>query len=342
MHARPAGLRGRRELLLWLAGLVIQASCSSPVSSSTPRKKVFQIGYVAAGAPGGPNTLAFEQGLRDLGWVKDENVVIQYRWGTGREGEFPGLIADLLNLNVDVIVATALPATRAAMQATNATPIVMTLIGDPVREGLVERINRPGGNVTGVSTLAPQLSGKRLEVLKEGLPDVSRVAVMYNPSVPDMVTNWLETETAAPPLGVTVVPLHVRSPEDIPAALETARNERADALILLSDDLVFRYRRDIIARATADKLPVIGTQRAYATAGALLAYGPDYAELFRRAAAQVDKILKGTRPADIPIEQPMRFELVVNRDAATALGISLSRTILADATEMVQTELQAR
>jgi putative tryptophan/tyrosine transport system substrate-binding protein len=326
----------RRAFLWGAAGLLCLAACSRPATPRREQRKVARVGYLAAGVPGGSNSTAFVQGLADLGWVEGQNLTIHYRWGSGNDDEFHPLVAELLALDVDVIQATGLPAVRAAMQATTTTPIVMTSIGDPVQNGLVERLGRPGGNATGISIMAPQLSAKRLELLKEAVPSLARVGVLYNPSTPDMVLSWNETEQAAPQLGVEALALSLTTAEEIGAALGAASAQRADALILLSDDVVFRSRRQILERATAAGLPTMGSHRAYAETGGLLAYGPNYGELFRRAAAQVDKILNGTPPAVLPVEQPTKFELVINRKAAQALGVTLPLSILLEAAEVIE------
>ncbi|HEY7064907.1 MAG TPA: ABC transporter substrate-binding protein [Chloroflexota bacterium] len=341
-RGRVANCLTRRAFLLQAASIVALAACSGSTvpGARTPVRtppRVAQVGYVAAGTPGGANTTAFLQGLADGGWVEGQNLVMQFRWGSaGTEEEFALLVRELLDLKVDVIVTVALPAARAALQATATTPIVMASIGDPVRNQLVERMNRPGRNATGISIMSPQLSGKRLEYLKEALPSITRVAVLYNPSVADMDLNWTETQNVAPQLGVELVPLRIASLGDLDGAFGLAASEHAEALLVFSDDVIFPARARILERALAERLPTMGTQRPYAVAGALLAYGPQYPELFRRAAAQVDMILKGADPAVIPVEQPTRFELVANGKTAQALGITLPQAVRLDVTEVIE------
>jgi putative tryptophan/tyrosine transport system substrate-binding protein len=341
--ARASRVRPRRAFLLGAASCMALAACSSVTpNGAAPRARptppsVAQVGYVAAGTPGGPNSTAFMQGLTDRGWVEGQNLVMHFRWASaGTHDEFVALVNELLALKVDVVVTTALVAARAALQATQTTPIVMTSIGDPVRNQLVERMNRPGKNATGISIMSPQLSGKRLEYLKEALPAITRVGVLYNPAVADMALSWSETESVAPLLGVELVPLTIAAAGDIDGAFATAVSQHAEALIVFSDDVVFPARTQIMERAIAQRLPTIGPQRPYAVAGGLLAYGPQYPDLFRRAAAQVDMILRGTQPAVIPFEQPMTFELVVNARTAQALGITLPQSILINATDVLR------
>jgi putative tryptophan/tyrosine transport system substrate-binding protein len=327
---------GRYLWLVALAGLVWVTTCAVPSPRSATPTKVSRGGYVAAGMPGGPNSTAFEDGLVELGWRPGENLELHYRWGSGAPDEFPVLVAELLALRVDVIVATAMPAVQAARQAPTTTPIVMTSIGDPVRNGLVESFNRPGGNLTGVSIMAPELSRKRLELLKNAIPALSRVAVLHNPAVLDIALNWEETQRAAQPLGVDLIALPISSHGDLDRAFRDAQSQRAEGLIALSEDIVFRHRNEIMERAVVAGLPTMGTQGAYAVSGALMAYGPNYPELFRRAAAHVDKILKGTHPSVIPVEQPMRFDFVINLRIARALGIELPASTRLEATEAIE------
>ncbi len=270
---------------------------------------------------------AFRQGLGDLGWVEGKNISIEYRYAEGRSDRFPDLAADLVRLKVDVIVASAGTDALAAQKATRAIPIVVAFAADPVASGLVESLARPGGNVTGLSQMGTELVGKRLELLKETIPKLSRVAVLWNPQNPVSTLTWKELQLPARQLGLQLHSLEVRSPNDFDQALEDATRARAGALIILGDAVFTTNLKRIAGLAAKSRLPSIFQFTEFADAGGLVAYGPDRADLFRRAATYVDKILKGAKPGDLPIEQPTKFELVVNLKTAKALGITIPQSV---------------
>ncbi len=281
------------------------------------------------------NLEAFRQGLRELGYVEGQNIAIEFRSAEGKWERLPDLAAELVRLKVDVIVANT-PAALAAKQATRTIPIVMAVSGDPVGDGLVASLARPGGNVTGLSLMVPELGGKRLQLLKEVVPRASRVAVLWNPAVPFTGRVVREMEAAARVLGVQLQPLEIRAPEDIDRAFEAAIRGRASALNVVDDPLVFAHRARILALAAKSRLPAIYPWREFVDAGGLMSYAANLADSFRRAATYVDKILKGTKPADLPVEQPTRFELVINMKTARALGLTFPPSIMVRADQVIQ------
>ena len=270
---------------------------------------------------------AFRLGLRDLGWVEGKNISIEYRYAEGRSDRLPELAADLVRLKVDVIVASVTSDALAAQKATRAIPIVIAAPSDPVATGLVESLARPGGNITGLSQMAPELAGKRLELLKEIVPKLSRVAVLWNPQGVGATLNWKEIQPPARQLGVQLHSLEVRSPNEFDKAFEDATRARAGALAIMADPVIVTNLKRIADLAAKSRLPSIFHSSEFADAGGLVAYGPDRADLFRRAATFVDKILKGAKPADLPVEQPTKFELVVNLKTAKALGITIPQSV---------------
>ena len=279
---------------------------------------------------------AFRDGLREFGYVEGRNIRIEYRWAEGRFDRLPGLAADLVRISVDIIAAFAIPAALAAKDATTTIPIVMVGVTDPVERGLVASLARPGGNITGVSTLSAELSAKRLELLKELVPGLKRVAVLWNPANPGKAGDWREVQLAARALGVIVQSREVREPNDFEKAFNLISKDRPDALFALGDPLVLHQRSRIVAFAAQKHLPAIYEQKVYADAGGLVAYGPDFRELYRRGASYVGKILKGAKPADLPVEQPAKFELVINVKTATALGLTIPPSVLARADQVIE------
>jgi len=278
----------------------------------------------------------FRQGLRELGYVEGRDIAIEYRWAEGRLDRLPDLANELVRLKVDVIVASATPGGLAAKQATATIPIVIVGFGSPVEVGLVGSLARPGGNVTGVSLLNTELSAKGLQLLKEALPKVSRVAVLWNSLNPQNALTLKETQVAAAALGVTLQPLAVRGPEDLQSALAATTRERAGALIVVPDPMLFSNRTSIIRFAATNRLPAMYWAREYVEDGGLMSYGANLYEHFRRAATYVDKILKGAKPADLPVEQPTKFELIVNLKTAKALRLTIPQSVLIRADEVIQ------
>jgi len=283
-----------------------------------------------------PAWIAFLGAMRELGWIEGKNVVFEGRYADNRLERLPALAEELLRLNVDVIVAIGTLAPLAAKRATSTIPIVMTAAGDPLGSGLVASLAEPGGNITGMSLMAPDLGGKRLELLKELLPRFARVAVLWNAANPYSTNVFKETQVAGRVLGVQVQSLEVRNPEDLDGAFEAARQQHPDALVSVEDPFTATYRKRITDFAIAARLPSLYGLREDVDAGGLVSYGANLAELFRRAAGYVDKILKGAKPADLPVQQPTTFELVVNLNTARLLGLEIPPTLLARADEVIE------
>ncbi len=327
MRLRPFGLLVTLALgLLW-----------TPLPADAQRVgKVPRIGWLSHSP--GPNLEAFRRGLRELGYIEGENVSIEARYAEGKEGRLPDLATELVRLPVDVIVAAAgNPSVRAAKNATSAIPIVMGQSGvDPVAAGLIASLARPGGNVTGLTSISADLSGKRLELLKEAVPTISRVAILWNATNPDKARELGETRVAALALGVSLQSLEVRSPDDFKRAFDAAIRGRADALVTLHDVLTNSQRARLVNFAAHNRLPTMYEFREWVVAGGLMAYGPNVRDMFRHAAIYVDKILKGAKPADLPVEQPIRFELVINLKTARGLGLTLPPALLFQADEVIQ------
>src|SRR5215467_10223569 len=275
--------------------------------------KVSRIGFLAGASASfnAPQVKTFQQGLRELGYIEGKNIVIEYRYADGKLDRLPDLAADLVRLKVDLIVTNAnLPGVLAAKKATRTIPIVFLAFSDPVASGLVDSLARPGGNITGLTTGAPVLAGKRLELLKESVPKLSRIIVISNPTNPAVALQWKATEAAAQGLGVQLRSVEVRSVSDFDSAFSVITNERAQALLTMSDPLNNSQAKRIIEFAIKHRLPAIYANPEFVDRGGLMSYAPSYAELYRRAATYVDKILKGAKPADIPVEQPKKFELI--------------------------------
>ena len=279
---------------------------------------------------------AFRQGLREVGYVEGRNILIEYRWAEGRFDRLPGLAADLVRTRVDIIAALAIPAALAAKRATTTIPIVMIGATDPIERGLVASLARPGGNITGLSTFSSELSAKRLELLKELVPSLNRVAVLWNPANPAKVGDWREVQGAARALGVILQSREVRGPDDFEKTFNAISKDRPDALFALGDPLILYQRSRIVIFAANNHLPAIYEHRVYADSGGLVSYGPDFHELYRRAALYVDKILKGARPADLPVEQPTKFELIINLKTAKALGLAIPPSLLLRADQVIE------
>jgi putative ABC transport system substrate-binding protein len=278
----------------------------------------------------------FREGLRDLGYAEGRNIVIEYRWAQGKYERFPALIAELIAQKVDVIVTAGTPATLAVKKATNSVPLVMVAVGDPVGTGIVESLRRPGGNITGLTSISPELDGKRLELLREVVPNVSHVAVLWNAASPLQVIAEKATRTAADALHMKMLSLGVRSKKDIDGAFATILGQRPEALLVLADRLFLHHRQPIMDFAARHRLPGVHAYRELVEVGGLMSYGPSYADMHRRAAWYVDRILKGAKPTDLPVEGPALFELVVNLKAAKALGLALSPALIARVTEVIE------
>jgi putative ABC transport system substrate-binding protein len=300
-------------------------------------KKIPRIGFLWASRGASPAARAgIHQGLRNLGYIDGQNVTIEYRYAEGKFERLPVLAAELVRLNVDVIVTGGSTATRAAKEATSTIPIVMTNDNDPVASGFVASLARPGGNITGLSTLRPEISGKRLELLKETVPGLSRVAVFGasdNPGNPQALS---EAELAASALKIQLQYLDIRSPKDIEPAFQEARKGRAEGVLELGGPLLNVHRTALVNLAAKSRLPTMWVRRSFVEAGGLMCYGVDPDDLARRAASYVDKILKGAKSADLPVEQPMKFEFVINLKTAKQIGLTIPPNVLARADKILK------
>jgi putative ABC transport system substrate-binding protein len=309
----------------------VQAQAQQPA-------KVPQIGFLASRSPSSfsSETEAFRQGLRELGYVEGQNIGIEYRYAEGKTDRFADLATELVRLKVDVIVTSSTPGVLAAKKASSTIPIVFGAINDPVASGLVASLARPGGNITGLTNLSPDLDGKRLELLKESFPKViiTRVGYLWNPDAPG--TGWTRMQAAASGLGLQLQPLEARSADDFDSAFEAALRERVNALITLPNPLTNTHHKRIVDFATKSRLPAIYPNRVYVDAGGLMSYAPDLNANYRRAAIFVDKILKGTKPADIPVEQPTKFEFVINLKTAKQIGLTIPPNVLARADKVIK------
>jgi putative ABC transport system substrate-binding protein len=311
---------------------------TAPLVAEAQSARLPRIGFLSASSPSDPRTQrfvqAFQQGLRELGYVDGQNIAVEYRWAEGKYDRLPSFAAEFVSLKVSVIVAAASPVIQVAKHATETVPIVMVAAGDPVGAGFVASLARPGGNITGMSTMAPELIGKQLELLKEVVPKVSRVALL-GPA--DFAVVMIQhAADAARALGISLQPLEVRDPSEIDHAFATMTREQAGALIVLAGTMTMDNRTRIADHAVRRRLPTVSWQREYAEAGGLLAYGPSISDSFQRAATYVDKILKGAKPADLPVEQPTKFELVINLKTAKALGLTIPPALLGRADEIIQ------
>jgi putative ABC transport system substrate-binding protein len=298
-------------------------------------KKVPRIGYLTL-TVSSPGREAFLQGLRDLGYIEGQNIIIEYRHAAGRAERLPELAAELVRLNVDVIVAGASQSARAAKQATKTIPIVFHGVGDPVTQGIVASLARPGGNITGLASLSPEVGGKRLELLKEVVPTASRVVVLWNPTNSSNSLQVKEIRTAAQTLALRVQSLEVSKPDDIERAFTAIPREGADALLVFADPFLTSQSSRIFDLATKNRLPAMYGQSDPVEVGGLMSYAPSFREFGRRAAYYVDKILKGTKPADLPVEQPTKFEFVINLKAAKQIGLTIPPNVLARADRVIK------
>ena len=333
------GTLSRRRFLqdsLILASLGLLAGCGvlSPWAPAAP--KIPRIGYLVLRPVGAlsPPEEAFRDSLREQGYVEGQTIAIEWRLAD-REERLADLASELVGLGVELIFAGGTQAVQATQAVTRTLPII-TVVSDPVGTGLVASLARPGGNVTGLTTYNPQLSAKRLAVLQEAVPAVSRVAALWNPADPPRVIEYKETQAAAAQLGLQLQSFELRSPDDFDRAFATAAAWPADAAVVLPDPLTRNYRKQMMERAAEARLPTMTGDSVFTEAGGLLAYGPNQLKMFRRAATYVDKVLKGANPADLPMEQPMTFDFVVNLKTAQALGLTIPQSVLQQATEFIQ------
>jgi putative ABC transport system substrate-binding protein len=329
----------RREFIAGLGGV---AAWPVVVRAQQP-KKVPRIGFLATGSLELPESLvminAFQQGLRELGYVEGENVLVEYRTADSNIERFVNQASELVRLKVDIIVASNTPAARAAQQATDTIPVVVPVMGDPVRDRLVASLARPSGNITGLTFLGPELLPKRLALLKEALPTASRVVALWHPgaygerTMSDMMK---EAEVTARSLGVQLRLVSVQGPDDLERAFSTIAGEHADALLVFPSPMLFAERRRIVDLAAKYRLPSMAMGREFAELGGLITYGASIPGLFRRSAIYVDKIIKGVKPADLPVEQPTKFDLVINLKTAKALGLDIPPSLVARADEVIE------
>jgi putative ABC transport system substrate-binding protein len=306
-----------------------------PLAVAAQPARVPRIGVLSPGSPGPSRLLdAFRQGLRELGYVEEQGITLEYRFDQAKPGRLADLAAELVRLKVDVILTINTAASQAAKNATKTIPIVFTFVADPAP--LVASLSRPGGNITGLTTLAAELSLKRLELLKEALPGISRVAYLWNSANPTATHFFKETERASPQLGIQLYPLGVQRPDEFPNAFKVATAKRAGGLFVWEDALLLPHRTRILDLAAKHRLPAASQYREFVEAGGLLSYGPNLPEHFRRAAIYVDRILKGAKPGDLPVEQPTKFELVVNMKTAKTLGLTIPPSVLTRADQVIE------
>ena len=329
----------RRDFITFLCGaaaawpLVARAQQLGAHRAANPPR----VGYLFTSKQSEGQSLweACREGLRELGYKEGQDIILEPRWTEGHQEHLPDLIRELLSLNVAVLVAAATPASLAAKAATNTTPIVFVAVADPVSVGLVASLAHPEGNVTGLSLLTSDLSGKRLELLREIVRKISRVAIMMNPDNESNSIFLKQTQLAARQFGIELDASNVRGPEDIEKAFATAEAQHVDALIVFDDPVLWSYRSQIVSLAAAQKLPTMYGYSDFVNEGGLISYGPDRPDQYRRTAIYVDKILRGTKPADLPVEQPVKFELIVNRKTAASLGLKLPPSIEVSADKVV-------
>ena len=321
-----------------LAGLGLLPGCGMLLPQAQAPSKIPRIGYLGLGPRAATGDLAdaFVQGLRELGYVEDQTIAIEWRWAECRDERLPALATELVQLNVDIILAGGSPAVRAAKEATSTIPIVIGASNDPVEAGFVTSLARPGGNVTGLSLMAPGLAARRLELLREAVPGVTRVAVLAHPRWVTAERDWDETQGAAQVLLLHAYRLGVERPEAFVGAFETAAKEGAEGLFVFANQFFARERTRIVELAARYRLPVMYEHRTFVGVGGLLSYGPNLGALYRRAAYYVDRILNGAKPADLPVEQPTRFDFIINLRTAQALGLTIPQHVLLQATEVIQ------
>jgi putative ABC transport system substrate-binding protein len=325
----------RRDFITFIGG----AAAAWPLAARAQQGKTFRIGYLGVSSPSlEPHYVAaFREKLRELGRIDGENIAIEYRWAEGQDNRLPSLATELVDLHPDIIVTTGTPGALAAMQATKTIPIVMASSADPVAAGLVASLARPKENVTGFTILGPELEAKRLELLKQTVPSLAQVAILRNPNNPAVVSYFEATKTAAQTLQIALDPVaEVRQPGEFDAAFLSIARARPHALAVLADRFLLAHRKQIVEFAAANHLPSMYPYREYVDAGGLISYAPSNIELFRGAATYVDKILKGAKPSDLPVQEPTKFEFVVNLKTAKVLGLTIPPTLLATADEVIE------
>jgi putative ABC transport system substrate-binding protein len=318
----------------------VTLTCCVAVAQAQQRNNIFRIGYVrvvGVPSPPGPNVEAFRQGLQDLGYMEGKNILIEFRYANGNRERIPSLVAELVQLKVDLLISGDDPAIRAAKQATKTIPIIMVINQDPVASGLVNSLARPGGNITGISRLTRELGGKRLELLKELIPGISRVGIFWDVQAEGPSISFKEYQAAARALTIELLSLDVRGPEpDVEGAFQSAVKGRASALIAIGNSLLNRRRKQIADYAIKHRLPSMYDSILWIEPGGLMSYSSNDTESYRRAAFYVDKILKGAKPSDLPVEQPTKFELVINLKTAKQIGLIIPPAVLARADKVIK------
>ena len=311
---------------------------AAPLGADAQPSRPVRIGYLSGNPPSDTQSAlnAFRERLRDLGYREGQDLLIEYRYAEGKYERLPQFAADLVRLKVDVIFTYGTPGSLAAKNATRTIPIVFGAVADPLTAGLVRTLTRPGGNVTGVTTNNPELSAKRMSLLREAVPTASRVAVLANPDFPATSKMVAEARLAAPALGMELQVLEVRAPQELAKAFAAMTAAKAHAVVVLPDAMFIAQRRQIVELAARSRIPAMYHLRQFAEAGGLICYGVDYVESFQQAAVLVDKILKGAKPADLPVEQPWRFALTINLKTATALGLAIPQSLLRRADQLIK------
>jgi len=325
-----------RKKFIFLALGPLLSALSVSAEAQQP-KKIPRIGYIAARSGPEANEKAFLEGLQALGYFEGQTIVIEWRYAQQKLDRLPELASELVRLKVDLIVTSGgYPTVQAAQKATTTIPIVMANVNDAVELGLVASLAHPGGNTTGISSLTPELSGKMVELAKETIPKASQVATLANPSGLNWKLNRKVMEGAARSLGMQLLAIEIRGPDDLESAFELARKKRADALIFPASGFFALYRQRILELAAQSRLPAIGNSARWAEEGCLIAYGPNVAEFYRRAATYVDRILKGAKPADLPVERPTKFEFLINLKTAKALNLTIPQSVLFRADRVIK------
>jgi putative tryptophan/tyrosine transport system substrate-binding protein len=321
------------KVFVWLLATFVLTTCSS--AEAQQPKKIPRIGYL--GLSESPSLDGgFRKGLRELGYVEGHNINVEYRFAEGKVDRLADLANELVSLKVNVVVASSTQSIEAAKQATKAIPIVFPITPDPIKSGFVASFARPGGNITGLSTFNPELGDKRLELLKEVIPGISRVAVLWNPTNPGHKISLEEAQIAAKALGLQLQSLEVRGPEDFEGAFRAATKQHAGALNVLADLMLASRQKRIHELAIKSRMPTVFNGAVWVTEGSLMSYGPSNSDLYRRAATYVDKILKGAKPADLPVERPTKFELVINLKTAKQIGLTIPPNVLARADKVIR------
>jgi putative ABC transport system substrate-binding protein len=339
LNSCSENLKSKIKNLKWggIVGIGVAFATCGTVATAQQPTKIPRIGYLTGSSLSADSarTEAFRQGLRELGYVEGKNIIIEYRYAEGKLDRLPALAAELVRLKVDVILTAGSTNTRAAKEVTTTIPIVMAQDSDPVGSGFVASLARPGGNITGLATLAPEISGKRLELLKEIVSKLSRVAVLGTSTVPGTAQVLKEAELAAGALRVQIQYLDVRGPKDIETVFREASKARADAALVLPSGILNAHRTQVVELAVKSRLPAIYYAADWVEDGGLMTYGVSFTDLYRRTAVYVDKILKGTKPADLPVEQPTKFELVINLKTAKQIGLTIPPNVLARADKVI-------